>query len=235
MRAAISLLTVLPVSVDPTRGGATIVWFAPVGALLGALVAVLDTVLSLALPAIVVAPLDLVALALLTGGLHLDGLADSADGLSAGGDAERRLAIMREPAIGAFAVAAVVLVLLVDASALAASPFRPSALWLAVVCSRWAMAIAIWAFPYARPSGLGAAYRAGARPRHALAATALTAVLALPFGLIGAAAIAAAVALAALVGARALAVLGGLTGDVYGAIGEVTFAGVLLSALAVGS
>ncbi len=232
-RAAISLLTVLPVGADPARAGAAIVWFVPVGAAIGALVALLDAVLSLALPAILVAPLDLIALAVVTGGLHLDGLADSADGLFAGGDAQRRLAIMREPGVGSFAAAAVTLVLLVDAAALAASPARPSALWLAAVCSRWAMGVAIWAFPYARPSGLGASYRMHARTIHVVVATALTALLALPFELAGVAAIVVATTLAALIGARARSVLGGLTGDVYGAIGEVTFAGVLVGVVAV--
>jgi adenosylcobinamide-GDP ribazoletransferase len=208
---------------------AAVVWFPVVGAVVGATVALLDGLLSLALPVTVVVPLSLVALALLSGGLHLDGLADSADGLLGGGDPERRLAVMRDPHVGAFAVVAIALVLLVDATALASAPSRARALWLAAVCSRWAMALAIWAFPSARPDGLGASFRAGTRGRHALAATAWVLALALPFGLLGAAAVLAAAAAAAIVGARAVRVVGGATGDVYGAVSEIAFAGVLVA------
>lgn len=187
--------------------------------------------LSLALPVTIVVILDLGALAVLTGGLHLDGLADTADGLFGGGDAARRLEIMREPGVGAFAVAVLVLMLLLDAAALASVPVRGSALWLAAVCSRWAMAMAIWAFPYARSAGLGQPYRASVRSWHAVAATALAAALTLPFGLTGAAALTVAVALTALIAARAIRALGGMTGDVYGAVGEITFAGALVVVL----
>lgn len=230
-RAALTLLTVLPVGNAAPSAAATL-WFVPVGALVGGVIVVLDMALSAVLPAIVVAPIDLLALALLTGGLHLDGLADSADGLFGGGDAARRLRIMREPAIGAFAVVAVVLVLLVDAAALASTPERATLLWLGAVCSRWTIAVAVSTVPYARSEGLGTSYRGTSGRVRAVVATVTAAVLALPFGIIGAAAMAVAAGLAVLVAARAMRALGGLTGDVYGAMVEITFMGVLVIGVA---
>lgn len=203
-------------------------WFAPVGAALGLVVAVVDTALSLALPAAVVAVIDLMVVAVMTGGLHLDGLADSADGLFGGGDAARRLRVMHEPGVGAFAVGAVALVLLVDSAALGSLTTRAAALWLALVGSRCAMALAVAVFPCARPEGLGASYRSGLRPWHAVAAAVVAVALVLPFGVRGAVALLAALAFGALVAARALAAIGGLSGDVYGAVCEIAFAGVLV-------
>ena len=226
-RAALSLLTVLPAGSAPPSAAATL-WFVPVGAVVAALIVLVDAALSAVLPAIVVAPLDLLALALLTGGLHLDGLADSADGLFGGGDAARRLRIMREPGIGAFAVAAVALVLLVDAAALASTPARATLLWVGAVCSRWTIAVAVSALPYARPEGLGASYRDGSGKARAVVATVTAAALSLPFGIVGAAAMVIAAGLAAVVAGRAMRALGGLTGDVYGAMVEITFMGVLV-------
>ena len=192
----------------------------------------LDTVLARVLPAAVVVPLDLIALALMTGGFHLDGLADSADGLLGGGDRERRLAVMHEPHVGAFAVVAIALVLLVDAGALVSAPSRTTALWLAAVCARWAMAIAVWWLPSARADGLGASLRATVRGPHVVAATLWVAALALPFGLPGVVALVAAAAVTTVIGLRALRALGGATGDVYGAVAEVAFASVLVAQVA---
>jgi adenosylcobinamide-GDP ribazoletransferase len=232
-RDAVTLLTVLPVGARGSPSPGTIAWFPTVGALLGALVLAADALVSVALPASVVAAIDLAVLALLTGGLHLDGLADAADGMLSGGDRERRLAIMREPAVGAFGISAIVLVLLVDLTALQAAPARAAALWSAAIASRWALAIAIWATPAARSDGLGAAIRRGVKMPHALTATVVAAALTLPLGLTGAASLVAAAAVTSLVRARALGVLGGATGDTDGATCEIAFAAALVMVLVV--
>lgn len=225
MRAALSFLTVLRLgTVDPRALPAAVPWFPVAGALVGIAVAAVDALLSLRLPREVVAPLDLVALALLTGGLHLDGLADTADGLFSGGPRERRLAAMRDPSSGAFGVAAVVLVLLVEAAALARVPSSAPALIGAVVLSRCAMAAALVLVPYARPSGLGTAFRAGSDPLRVLPSVVVAILVALWIGV----AAAVALALGVVVAAFARRTLGGLTGDVYGAVGEVVFACVLV-------
>lgn len=166
-----------------------------------------------------------VLLVVLTGGLHLDGLADTCDGL-AGTTRERRLAIMADTATGAFGVVGVVCLLLVKAAAFSA--LEPAAALPAVVLSpvlgRWAMVLALIAFPYARgPSGLGYHFKEGARWPAFLLATTFVAGPAL--ALLPAGAAAGAVALAGVLtlalGRWMSARLGGLTGDVYGAVCEV--------------
>ncbi|MFD3323945.1 adenosylcobinamide-GDP ribazoletransferase [Streptomyces sp. NPDC058701] len=173
--------------------------------------------------------------AALTRGLHLDGLADTADGLGSAKPAEDALRIMKQSDIGPFGVVALVLVLLVQVAALAdayADSWVRGALAAvtAAVAARLAMTLAARdGVPPARPGGLGAAV-AGVVPRDAAAALAVLTVLlagacALPLGLPSAAAHAAAV-LAALGAAelllrRCVRRFDGVTGDVFGALAEV--------------
>lgn len=172
--------------------------------------------------------IDLAFLAVASGGLHLDGLADAADGLLASGDRERRLAAMRDSRTGAFGVAAVGLVVLLEFSALSSIPpaDRAVALVIAVTLSRWALSLAVWSFPAARADGLGAVF---ARQVVALDILIASATMGLIVGTLAPPAVATAgVVVAVLVvlalGSLARARVGGLTGDVYGAIGEVAFA-----------
>jgi adenosylcobinamide-GDP ribazoletransferase len=172
----------------------------------------------------------LARIALLTGGLHLDGLADSADGLLVAGSRERRLEIMRDPRLGTFGVVALVLVLLADVAVLqrlgvhAALP----ALVAAGAFSRLAMLAVLVALPYVRTEGLGRA--AEGRGRCDLALGVLLAAPALLLGWPRAALglVVAAVA-AAAVAALAHNRIGGATGDVYGAVSEVAQLAVLLA------
>src|SRR3990172_5460697 len=97
---------------------------------------------------------------LLSGALHLDGFLDACDGLFGGRSPEQRLHIMRDEAIGAFAFAGGAILLLLKFTALQET--APAALLLAPTLGRWAMALCIVAFPYARPEGLGSAMKAHA-------------------------------------------------------------------------
>lgn len=227
--AAFALLTAIPVPrwafASPPLAGAAAA-FPLVGAALGLALVVVDTVLRAVLPVTVVTAVDLVLLGLVTGGLHLDGLADTADGLGAGPGIEDRLAAMRDIRIGAFGASAVVLVLLVEYAALSSldDATRAVALVAALALSRWAMAIALWAGPAARADGVGAAFASGTRTSDALVATAATGVV---VGLTTATPLAA-VTVALLVLGLSIGVarrrFGGLTGDTCGAIGELVFA-----------
>lgn len=186
-------------------------------------------------------------LALLTRGLHLDGLADLADGLGSYGSPERAREVMKSPDVGGFGLATVVLVLLVQVSALAAclSAGRGgTALLLALVTARVAVADACTAgVPAAAPTGLGALV-AGTVRRGAAALLALlaalggTAALALEAGsglllLLPTAAVVAGLAVARVLRAHAVRRVGGVTGDVLGALVEVTTT-VVLVVLALG-
>jgi adenosylcobinamide-GDP ribazoletransferase len=231
--AALGLLTVVPLprALHRRPSASTLAGFAGAGLLLGGTLAGLDAALAPLLPP---APRDavlLAALALLTGGLHLDGLADCADGLPISGiTSEQRLGVMRDSRTGAFGAAAVALVLLTDLAALGSLGVpRLPALVVAVTASRAAAALALGVSVPARSSGLGHAYsvpgRAGGAALAALAAAAAGILLLGVRGLV-------AVAGGLLVAPAAAAVLrrrvGGMTGDGCGAVVELGLAVALL-------
>ena len=172
-RAAIGFLTILPVSPPDAvtaRSGAR-AWFPAVGLLLGGMLAFLDLALrALHLPVLLNSALLLAALAALTRALHLDGFMDTCDALLGGFDRERRLEILRDPHVGAFAVVGVVCLLLVKLAALTALPegSRTGVLILFPCLSRAAMLLVMESFPYARREGLGTPFASGARPIRAV-------------------------------------------------------------------
>jgi adenosylcobinamide-GDP ribazoletransferase len=162
----------------------------------------------------------------LTGGLHLDGLADCCDGLLATTSRERRLEILRDPRVGSFGAIGLILTLLIKA--LAAGVATPIALLLAPVWARWLL---LWAArqPQARSEGLGATFAAGVTPEGIVIAAFLP-VLLLFFGggrgLVGAG-LAALTTMALVRLARQR--LGGVTGDLYGLVVEVCEVAMLLA------
>ncbi len=227
--AALQFLTSLPVRRDipPEKLGRATTWFPVVGLILGLVLALLDWLLGAVLPDAIVNALLIVALVLLTGALHLDGLADTCDGLAGYRTREERLEIMRDSRTGAFGVVGIVLVLLVEYVSLNSVPIdlkMPVLVFLPVV-SRWAMVYAIFAFPYARPEGLGAAYKQSTRWPQFTIATAITiaiAVVLFPFfSIIGLVLVPAICIIATALAFYLRHKLGGLTGDSYGAINEI--------------
>jgi adenosylcobinamide-GDP ribazoletransferase len=209
--------------------------FPLVGLLLGLMLVGLDRGLSEVMPLPATAALLVVALVVATGGLHLDGLADTCDGLFGGSSPPERLAIMRDSRVGTFGVLALVCVLLLRWAAFLslASPVRRGALLLAPALGRCAMVGAVAALPYARPEGLGKAMHRAAWPfaTFIAAAIALAAALLL-FPTWGAALFAFASLVGGLIALHARSRLGGLTGDVYGAISECAEVAVLLAMVA---
>jgi adenosylcobinamide-GDP ribazoletransferase len=189
----------------------------------------------LPVPPLVAAAATLVAVTLATRGMHLDGLADTADGLSASYDRSKALDVMRRGNIGPSGVAAVVLVLLVDAAALTSllTTGRGVVLvCLSLVASRhllaWGCSVGV---PSARPVGLGATVAGSVhRGLVALSFVLLLGISALAchwVGLVwwtGAVACGSAVLGGVAVIHRATRRFGGITGDVLGALIEVSFA-----------
>ena len=213
--------------------GAAVGFYPLVGLVLGGLLLAADYLLALFMPPLVRLALILVLWVLLTGALHLDGFLDACDGLLGGYTPESRLEIMRDEHFGAFALAGGVLLLLVKFSSLSAiTPLAP-ALLLAPVLGRWGMAVALVAFPYARPQGLGRAVKDNAGLRQAILATlfALIISLAVAWWWADWRVLLALVSAALLVWAGArytLRRLPGLTGDIYGALNEIIELIVLL-------
>jgi len=206
-------------------------WFPLVGLLIGAALLGFDRLAQRALPAASVDVMLVVLLAGVTGGLHLDGLADAADGLLGGRDRPGRLAIMRDPHAGSFAIVAITGVLAMKWAGLAALPasVRFEALLLTPCLARFAMLLTSAAYPYARPEGMGAAFHARAWPVATVAgvATALVAAVAL-LGAGGLLVVTFAGACAVAAGTLARRAVGGMTGDLYGATVEASEALLLL-------
>jgi adenosylcobinamide-GDP ribazoletransferase len=177
------------------------------------------------------AALLLAAWVLLTGGLHLDGLADSADAWVGGhGDRERTLDIMKDPRSGPAAVSALVLVLLLKFAALAAllQGGAGAVLLLAPLLGRTALLGMLLTTPYVRAGGLGAAI-AGHLPRRAGLAVLLAAALGACFVADGWKALLAVLGVGWLLRRAFLARLGGVTGDTLGATVELAEAAALLA------
>ncbi|MBI4459231.1 MAG: adenosylcobinamide-GDP ribazoletransferase [Acidobacteria bacterium] len=167
--AAVSFLTRLPVgrriAFSAEDVGKSSRWFPLVGALIGVVYVLAWGMLSFAFPAMVVALLILVIEALLTGALHLDGLADMADGFGGGRTREDVLRIMRDHAIGAYGVVALILVVVLKVASIAALSERQRAgtyLLIAPVLSRWSTVMLNNVLPYARRSASEGAPASGA-------------------------------------------------------------------------
>jgi adenosylcobinamide-GDP ribazoletransferase len=211
--------------------GRSAAWFPVVGLALGLALALVDRLTSWLFPPLLSALLTVTAWKLLTGGLHLDGLADCLDGL-VGRDPEHRLAIMRDSRIGAFGAVGLILFLMLEIVALAelSSGIRVRALIAAPVIARATPALLGRLFRPARPDGQGAAFHAGlpasAAPLGIGIALVVTLLVLEGLGIVAVAiGLLAAVALAAFVARR----LGGLTGDVIGACVEAAELAVLLT------
>jgi adenosylcobinamide-GDP ribazoletransferase len=227
--AALGFLTVLP-SLRGRAAGAfgvarSVGFFPLVGMTLGVLLVGLDSILRLLLPVSLVNVLLLLALALLTGLLHLDGLIDTCDALGGPRNAQERWRIMDDVHAGSFGVVGAVFFLLVKYACLGELPLshRAGGLLLAPTLSRWALVYVIHSFPSAKPEGLGRLVKLGSSARDLVFASATTLAVSMAvlqaWGLaMMAAAWLAAVALGHFLSRR----FAGLTGDSYGAIVEIT-------------
>lgn len=238
LRVAVSLLTVLPFDRDRTTSGKDLarapLFFPVVGLFVGGALMVLVQSLRPFLAAGPLAGVALLAQLLLTGGLHLDGLADLCDGLAAGGGRERILAVMKDSRVGAFGVIGLVVVLILKYSFFGEliGKGRGAVFPLAGLLSRWAMGLAAALGRYARENGTAKPVIGQVGWKRAAGMTGMT--VALAGWLFGGAGLLAAllVFLTVLAFVRFLDVkIGGLTGDALGALNEVTELLVLLAAI----
>jgi adenosylcobinamide-GDP ribazoletransferase len=232
---AIQFLSQIPVRLKQPYGerevGASLLYYPLVGLLLGALLVGLHVLLS-GVPVLLHAALLLAAWVVMTGALHLDGLADSVDAWLGGiGNRERTLAIMKDPYAGPAAVVAVVLVLLLKFSALVAvvqCGNRWALLW-PLLLARSAMPLLFLTTPYVRPGGLGSALAQHA-PRGAVIAMLLATLLSVlaGLGMRGAGLVLGCLAVFWALRRMMMSRLGGTTGDTAGALLEVTETAALI-------
>ncbi len=234
LATALAFLTTLPAPAapyDPARFARAGRWYPLVGLLIGGLLLAVHWLAGLLFPPLLTAALVVTAWVGITGGLHLDGLADCCDGLFAPVDPDRRLAIMRDPRAGAFAVVGVALFLMLKVAAVAALATPVSGLLLAPVWARWTLLLAAKQ-PRARPQGMGAGFARGVTP--GVLGVAFTMALAPSLALLLLGDWRAPIAILAAHGATLAAVLlararlGGVTGDVFGLVVEISELAVLL-------
>jgi adenosylcobinamide-GDP ribazoletransferase len=231
LRRALGLLTVLPVRApisDTTSPGRAMAYYPLVGAVIGGILAGIAALLhwsglTTSVPLLSAA----IVLALwggLTGGLHLDGWADCCDALFVPVDRERRLEIMKDPRLGGFGAVGLVLLLLVKLAALQGVLGKPHSLLslVAVVAvARLGAVVVAYAFPSARPGGMGDYFRRGLSWRGLSVCAVIALAAAAPLLWRGAVVWAAVAVACVLLASLAKARLGGLTGDVYGAVVEL--------------
>jgi adenosylcobinamide-GDP ribazoletransferase len=232
---AVQFLTCLPVRLraapQPEDWGRSALAYPLVGLFIGLLLAGLQHLLGHADPLFQAALLTAIW-ALVTGGLHLDGLADSADAWVGGhGDSERTLEIMKDPRSGPAAVSTLVLTLLLKFAALSVLVKAGAwpALLLAPLLGRSALVVMLLTTPYVRPGGMGAAISAHLPRVAAVLVLLLAAAGALLAGQAGAQALAAALAAGLILRWTMMRRLGGITGDTLGAAVELTEVAVLVA------
>jgi adenosylcobinamide-GDP ribazoletransferase len=233
---AFRYLTTFPLPRSRTAGdlGRAASWFPVVGLVLGGCLALASLAVDRAFPPGVGGMLLVLLWAALTGGLHLDGLADACDGLGGSWSRERALAIMRDARSGPYGVAAIVLVLGLKAAALASLPegLAWRTLMLAPVLGRVGPVLLVRLCPPARPDGTGHAFAAGVRwPALALAGLIAVAVSLATLGPWGALPFGAAGLFVWWLAGYLRRRLGGFTGDTLGALVETIEAGVLTLAV----
>jgi len=226
--AAIRFLTVLPLPGERGAAGpdlaGSVPFFPVVGMLLGAVAAASSWAVSLAAPPLLAGAAVVILLVAFSGGMHMDGLSDTADGFLSAQPREKVLEIMRDSRAGPMGVTAVACVLLVKFASVASLPgFRfPQAVFLMPLAGRCALVVHMALLPYLRQNGIGTIFQ-GNCPR--LSAVWAAAVMALAgwaaLGLAGLAAagmcLAASLAFACWCHRR----IGGATGDTCGAACEI--------------
>lgn len=227
---ALSFLTAIPVRTEvPQPGdlGRAAIWFPLIGAGIGALLAAANYILTLFFQPFIVSTLLIALWAAITGGLHLDGLADCCDALFAPVSTERRLEILRDPRLGSFGVIGLVLFLILKLLALTFATVPM--LLFAPALARW-LILVVALQPSARPGGMGADFSLGLNLFiFAFAALVPLGLLIAFFSprLLVAATIAHLVTIAIIIFARSR--LGGVTGDVLGLTVEISELIVLLA------
>ena len=233
---ALGFLTIFPIPIKrefkPADMGRTMAFFPVVGAIIGGLLVLTDMALSSVMPRPVADFILIAVLVLITGGLHLDGLADTCDGLYGGKTKEDALAIMKDSRVGAIGAVGLIIIIGLKYSAVLSLPqsAKHTALFLMPILSRWAMVLMACLSEYARPAkGTGRDFVETVTPLNLLVATIFASVaVGVMMGWRGG------LVISFICGITLIGViyfkkrLGGVTGDILGAVNEVNEVMVLL-------
>ncbi len=234
---ALQFLTIIPVpwrrELSPEELGRATVYFPLVGLFIGLVMAGWYWLLDLFLPRAVADVLVIVSLVVISGALHLDGFIDTCDGIAGHKSVEDRWRVMRDSRAGGFGVVGACCLLLVKFISLNNVPelLLTATLVLMPVLSRWAMVYAIFAYPYARPSGLGRGLKQQTRWFRFTIATLITFAVAVVLTFPKLSGLAMMLGIWGIVAVMATYLnrkFSGLTGDTYGAVNEVAEVSVLI-------
>jgi adenosylcobinamide-GDP ribazoletransferase len=235
--AALQFLTISPPIIrrpfTAAELGSAAGFYPLIGLLIGGVLYATYYFLAFILPTQVCAALTLAVWIILSGALHLDGFLDACDGLLGGSAPESRLQIMRDERVGAYAMSGGILLLLIKFTLLTALSGHLEALLIAPVLGRWSMTFTLYAYPYARPQGLGREIKDHTTWREINLAT-LTALPVAWFAgsWLGLIAFGVSFVLSWGLARFTLRRIPGLTGDVYGAFNELIEVIVLFVLLA---
>jgi adenosylcobinamide-GDP ribazoletransferase len=239
LRRAITFLTRLPIPAR-TESSADLAtalpWFGVVGALIGALVGGIYALVRLALPALPAAVIAIAASALITGGFHEDGLGDVADAFGAGRDRESVAKILRDSRQGTYGVLAICAAFLARVALLGSIPAARA--WVALAAagalSRGFAVALMWLAPPAEASTLGASAGSAARTaQFAAGVIVATLIAAVALGAWTVVAVLIGVVVSMAMAVLAMRKLGGVNGDVLGAVQQLTEISTLAVVVAV--
>jgi adenosylcobinamide-GDP ribazoletransferase len=226
---AFQFLTILPLKVkdfSEKNMAWALVCFPIVGFCLGLILFGLNTFLST--PGISTALLNIIlviVLIIITGGMHLDGIADTADAFLSGKTIKEMLEIMRDSHIGVMGVLALISIILLKIGLLSSvnSALKPVVLILMCILSRWSVVLVMYLFPYARQEGKAKLFIQGLNLKIFMSSTILTAIFSFLIWHVAGLIVLLAVALwVYIIGKLASRKIGGVTGDILGAAIELT-------------
>ncbi len=233
--AALQFLTVIAIpwrrETQADEVGRSAGYFPVVGLIIGLILVGLNWLLGILLPPMVVNALLITFLVVISGAIHLDGFADTCDGLGGHKTVEDRWQVMHDSRAGAFGIVGIVLLLMVKYVSLSSIPeiLLMTTLILMPVTGRWAMTYALFAYPYARDAGLGKAFKQGTTwPRFTLATVIAVVIAAAIAQLVGLVVLFFGWVVTLVTAAYLKRKFKGLTGDNYGAINEVAEVSVLI-------
>jgi len=227
--SALQFLTAIPFGIKGTSQkdmAKSLVYFPIVGLLIGLLAAGINNLaLLLNFNALAASIMAVVTLIIITRGLHLDGLSDSADAFFSGKPKEEMLIIMRDSHAGVMGILSIITVILLKIALLSSIniPLRANALMLSCALSRWCVVPAMLFFPYARQEGKAGIFIKGLNPRIlTLSSLVAVACAALAWGIKGLILLVPAAAFSYFISRLITKKIGGITGDTLGAIVELT-------------